>query len=74
MSQSSVPASIEIGPKQAIESADLPGLFPVGTRVYITDIGTDDNATLVRAAKRVRDTGYEPVPHIASRRACATFW
>jgi methylenetetrahydrofolate reductase (NADPH) len=63
-----IPASIEVTPKQAIESADLPALFPRGTRVYITDIGTDDTATLVRAAGRVTDLGYVAVPHIASRR------
>ncbi len=63
-----IAASIEVAPKQAIESADLPGLFPEGTWVYVTDIGTDSNETLVSAAARVRDLGYEPVPHFASRR------
>lgn len=63
-----IPASIEISPKQAIESADLPGLFPQGVRVYITDIGTDPTDTLVKAAKRVTDLGYTAVPHFASRR------
>ena len=65
---SSIPASIEVAPKQAIESADLPGLFPPDTRVYITDIGTDTVETLTLAARRVRDLGYSPVPHFASRR------
>jgi len=36
-----IAASIEISPKQAVESPDLEGLFPNGTRVYITDVGTD---------------------------------
>jgi methylenetetrahydrofolate reductase (NADPH) len=63
-----IPASIEISPKQAIESTDLPGLFPAGVRVYITDIGTDDTPTLVRAARRVTDLGYSAVPHLACRR------
>ena len=63
-----IAASIEIAPKQGVESGDLPGLFPQGTSVYITDIGTDSTDTLVRAAHRVRDLGYEPVPHFASRR------
>lgn len=62
-----IPASLEVTPKQAIESADLPTLLPRGTRVYITDIGEDAD-TLVAAAKRVREMGYEPVPHIAARR------
>tara|TARA_R110002126_G_scaffold291749_1_gene456661 strand:- start:4476 stop:5381 length:906 start_codon:yes stop_codon:yes gene_type:complete len=63
-----IAASIEVAPKQAVESSDLPGLFPQGTSVYVTDIGTDSNETLVKAAGRLRDLGYEPVPHFASRR------
>ena len=63
-----IAASIEISPKQATQSPDLPGLFPEGVRVYITDIGTDPNEVLVSAAKRVRALGYKPVPHFASRR------
>ncbi|MEW5421564.1 methylenetetrahydrofolate reductase [Amorphus sp. 3PC139-8] len=67
-----IAASIEISPKQAIESSDLPGLFPDGVRVYVTDVGSDPTATLVEAAKRVRDLGYVPVPHIAARRLTTT--
>jgi methylenetetrahydrofolate reductase (NADH) len=63
-----IPASIEVAPKQAVESADLPGLFPKGARVYITDVGTDPTEMLVKAARRVHDLGYQPVPHFASRR------
>jgi len=63
-----ITASIEVSPKQAVENADLPGLFPAGTRVYITDVGTDTSQTLVAAAKRVNELGYVPVPHFASRR------
>jgi methylenetetrahydrofolate reductase (NADPH) len=63
-----IAASIEVAPRQAVESGDLPGMFPPGTDVYITDIGTDTTDTLVKAAWRVRDLGYEPVPHFASRR------
>lgn len=68
MASNKISASIEISPKQAIESQDLPHLFPRGTRVYITDIGTDTTHTLVKAAKRVTDLGYQAVPHFASRR------
>jgi methylenetetrahydrofolate reductase (NADPH) len=63
-----IAASIEVAPRQAIESDDLPGLFPAGTHVYVTDIGTDSSETLVAAARRLRELGYEPVPHFASRR------
>ncbi len=63
-----IAASIEVAPRQAIESADLEGMFPPGTSVYVTDIGTDTNDTLVAAATRLRALGYDPVPHFASRR------
>ncbi|WP_066769005.1 methylenetetrahydrofolate reductase [Croceicoccus mobilis] len=63
-----IPASIEVSPKQAIQSSDLPSLFPAGTRVYITDIAPVDCGDLVDAACRVRELGYEPVPHFAARR------
>lgn len=63
-----ISASIEVSPKQAVESKDLPGLFPEGTSVYLTDIGTEPLDTLIGAAKRLRDLGYEPVPHFAARR------
>lgn len=63
-----IPASIEVSPKQAAESEAIIGLFPAGGRVYITDVGTDPTDYLVKAAKRVRDLGYDPVPHFASRR------
>jgi methylenetetrahydrofolate reductase (NADPH) len=62
-----IPASIEISPKQAIESADLPGLFPAGTRVYITDLGESVDV-MVGAARRVSDLGYNAVPHVGTRR------
>lgn len=63
-----IPASIELAPKQALESADLPGLFPEGTRTYLTDVGVDPAKTVVAAAKRLAELGYKPVPHIPARR------
>lgn len=63
-----IAASIEVSPKQAVESPDLEGLFPAGTRVYITDVGTDTAETLTAGAKRVVEMGYTAVPHFASRR------
>ena len=63
-----ISASIEISPKQAVESADLEGLFPQLTRVYITDVGTDSAEAITTGARRVQDFGYIAVPHFASRR------
>ena len=68
METARIPASIEISPKQGEQSPDLPGLFPKGTRVYITDVGTDTAETLTTGAKRVNELGYTAVPHFASRR------
>lgn len=61
-------ASIEASPKQVHEQAELATLFPRGTRVYLTDLGTTPNHELVGAAKRLSDCGYVPVPHFAARR------
>jgi len=63
-----IPASIEVSPKQASESADLPGLMPKGVRVYMTDVGTDTPETITAGARRLRELGYAAVPHFASRR------
>lgn len=62
-----LPASVEVTPRQAIASDELPDLFPPGTRVYIADIG-DDTPTMVKAAMRVGELGYAAVPHFAARR------
>ncbi|MCO5066362.1 MAG: methylenetetrahydrofolate reductase [Rhizobiaceae bacterium] len=61
-------ASIEVSARQAAESAELPGLFPSGIRVYIPDLGNDSDRLLVSGAKRLSDLGYRPVPHLAARR------
>ncbi len=63
-----IPASIEISPKQALESEDLEGLFPAGTRVYITDMGADSAESITTGARRLTEFGYSAVPHFASRR------
>lgn len=61
-------ASIEATPTQVLEKVELAGLFPVNTRVYLTDLGTDDTGRLVRAARNLQDHGYVAVPHLAARR------
>lgn len=63
-----IAASIEVSARQAVESPELPGLFPRGVRVYIPDIGSDPEHRLIAAAKRLHDLGYAPVPHFAARR------
>lgn len=61
-------ASIEATPTQILDKVDMAGLFPVNTRVYITDLGTDSDARLVASARRLYDHGYVAVPHLAARR------
>ena len=63
-----LPASIEISPSQALTSETLPGAFPLGTRVYITDVGTHSTQDMALATKRTTDLGYHAVPHVAARR------
>ncbi|MGI9405971.1 MAG: methylenetetrahydrofolate reductase [Hyphomicrobiaceae bacterium] len=63
-----VPVSIEVTAKHALETENLGVLFPQGTRVYLADLGTHSVDDLVTAAARLRDAGYQPVPHIAARR------
>lgn len=53
---------------------DVPALraarhvIPVGTRVNVTYLGTEDLGMRVAAAKAVKDLGFLPVPHISARR------
>lgn len=63
-----VAASIEIPPRQVIDTPDLATLLPKGIRVYLPDLGGDDEASFVAAARRVREIGCIPVPHLAARR------
>jgi methylenetetrahydrofolate reductase (NADPH) len=63
-----IAASIEVSPYQAAESTDLSAAIPAGTRVYMTDVGTDTTESIVKGAARLRDLGFVAVPHFASRR------
>ena len=60
-------ASIEVTPKASAELAELAGLLAPATSVYVTALPGADLDDLVTAARRVRDAGHEPVPHIPAR-------
>jgi methylenetetrahydrofolate reductase (NADPH) len=60
-------ASIEVTPRHAEKLAELDGLLPAGTRVYITALPGADPGDLVRAATLAREAGHVPVPHLAAR-------
>ncbi|MEM8626885.1 MAG: methylenetetrahydrofolate reductase [Pseudomonadota bacterium] len=61
-------SSIEVTAKHALENEGLETMFQQGKRVYLADLGTHDVPALIRAARRLTDSGYRPVPHIAARR------
>jgi len=65
---STLAASIEVSPKQVLDGKAAKGIFPEGTRTYLTDIGTHGAQELVQAARALNDAGYQPVPHIPARR------
>jgi methylenetetrahydrofolate reductase (NADPH) len=60
-------ASIEVTPRASAELAELEGLLAPGTDVYVTALPGADLDDLVTAARRVREAGHEPVPHIPAR-------
>lgn len=59
--------SVEVMPKTLAKLPDIDGLFPKGTRVYIAHIAGTPIADMVATAKRLRDAGYTPMPHIPAR-------
>lgn len=59
--------SIEVTPKTLAKQADISGLFPQHTRVYIACLPGEPWQDVVSAAERVRANGLIPVPHIAAR-------
>ena len=61
-------ASIEITPRDAWAGPRLRDLFPIGTEVFVNYPGSVTHHDVVAACVRLRRAGFEPVPHVASRR------
>lgn len=59
--------SIECTPTQAAKISSFADLLPKGTAVYLTFLSGTDYLDIVALAKRLRDEGFEPVPHFAAR-------
>lgn len=60
--------SIEVTPRQMSSGgADLAGLLPAGTQVYITYLPNSDFSETIAAARKLVDVGMSPVPHLAAR-------
>jgi methylenetetrahydrofolate reductase (NADPH) len=60
-------ASVEVTPRDAGHLAELAGLLPAGSTVYITALPSADLDELVGAAADIRRAGHVPVPHIPVR-------
>ena len=60
--------SLEATRPKREEIEALRGILRPGTAVYLSSVSSQDNAAQIAAARRVRDAGLEPVPHLAARR------
>lgn len=59
--------SIEVTPGGADKIESFADLIPVGKTVAVTFLPGSDYRDTVRVAKRLRDEGYEPAPHVCAR-------
>ena len=59
--------SIEVMPRTAEKIEDFRALLPAGTRVYVAHIEGTPIEEMVATAKRLRDEGFEPMPHFPAR-------
>lgn len=59
--------SIECTPAAARKTESFRGLVPPGTSAYITFLPGTDYKDTVALAKRLREDGLEPVPHVSAR-------
>ncbi len=59
--------SIECTPGQADKIPSFKDILPAGTAVYLTFLSGTDYKDIVTVAKRLREEGFEPVPHFAAR-------
>lgn len=59
--------SIEATPAAAAKIPDFRDYLAPGTEVFITFLAGTDHGDIVKLAKRLREEGFEPVPHFAAR-------
>ena len=60
--------SLEATRPDAAEIAKLAAIVPAGSEIYVTAVPTVGASELIAIAARLRQTGLEPVAHIAARR------
>lgn len=59
--------SIEVMPRTAAKIPDFRSLLPQGTRIYIAHIDGTTIGDMVATARRLREEGFSPMPHIPAR-------
>jgi methylenetetrahydrofolate reductase (NADPH) len=59
--------SMEVMPRTAEKVADFRALLPEGTRIYIAHLDGTPIEDMVATAARLRDEGFEPMPHFPAR-------
>jgi len=59
--------SMEVMPRTAEKVEDFRAILPAGTRVYVAHIEGTPIEEMVATAKRLRDEGFEPMPHFPAR-------
>jgi len=59
--------SIEVMPRTAAKVENFRDHLPKGTRVYIAHIDGTEIDDMVATARRLRDEGFEPMPHFPAR-------
>ena len=61
-------ASIELSPRDEWTGRRLRDLFAAGTGVFVNHPGSVTHQHIAAACARLRQAGFEPVPHVAARR------
>jgi len=59
--------SIEVTPRSASKIECFADVLPENTRVYIAQINIDDIPEMIVTAKRLKDEGFEVMPHFPAR-------
>ena len=59
--------TIETTPKVYQQIEDLKVLLTPNTNIYITYLPDEDPKNIVNTAKKIKDEGFEPIPHLPAR-------
>jgi len=59
--------SVEVTSRDTASLESVVGLLRPGTEVFVANLPKESADVLVQAARRLRDAGLEPVPHIVAR-------